>query len=435
MTNMTNILLATNMSMVQRTLLIIGSIVVIGTLIYLLIIWYMKTSKADKKNKMLTMNLVIKYRLFSEYLDYKIESNESFYIYLLKINNLAQLEQRFNDNIVKSFLTRVVKELSVYLPFGGKVAQTNIRDTFIIYYPKTNEDEFEVGERFKALASKSFSRSGINILKTNSVALIEDIDYNEKHLADTLISSLRNLGMVTKYDDDITNGSDDFINLVTRLSEDNFNIKSVEVNKNNDPRYKEIYNEIIVNDQKIMKYLNKVPTNDQAWINLNLIENLITILYDNNIFSNITLPVLLNILEKEMFVETLEQLIIGNGFLMEQVILSIKITNITYEEKVIKNLLMLSNLGVKLSLELTNLNQENYAFVQKYNIDRLEINDELMNNEQVSELLYFAKVNNLEVIYKTSNVEQDMNTLNVSHMTGNPVDIKIINNTKKRGRK
>src|SRR5690554_6823741 len=120
MTNMTNILLATNMSMVQRTLLIIGSIVVIGTLIYLLIIWYMKTSKADKKNKMLTMNLVIKYRLFSEYLDYKIESNESFYIYLLKINNLAQLEQRYNDNIVKSFLTRVVKELSVYLHFGGK---------------------------------------------------------------------------------------------------------------------------------------------------------------------------------------------------------------------------------------------------------------------------------------------------------------------------
>ena len=87
--------------------------------------------------------------------------------------------------------------------------------------------------------------------------------------------------------------------------------------KNNDPRYKEIYNEIIVNDQRIMKYLNKVAI-DQAWINLNLIENLITILYDNNIFSNITLPVLLNILEKEMFVETLEQLIIGNGFLMEQ---------------------------------------------------------------------------------------------------------------------
>src|SRR5690554_566621 len=304
MMNKTKIILATNMSTIQITLLIIGTIVVIGTLIYLLITWYLKSRKIEKKNRMMTMNLVIKYRPFLEYLNYQSTKNESFNIYLVKINNLAQLEQRFNDNIVRAYLTRIAKELSVYLPFGGKIAQTNIRDTFIIYYPKTNEDEFEVGERFKALASKSFSRSGINILKTNSVALIEDIDYNEKHLADTLISSLRNLGMVTKYDDDITNGSEDFINLVTRLSEDNFNIKSVEVNKNNDPRYKEIYNEIIVNDQKIMKYLNKVPTNDQAWINLNLIENLITILYDNNIFSNITLPVLLNILEKEMFVET-----------------------------------------------------------------------------------------------------------------------------------
>ncbi|HHT55634.1 MAG TPA: hypothetical protein GX012_03630, partial [Acholeplasma sp.] len=150
---------------------------------------------------------------------------------------------------------------------------------------------------------------------------------------------------------------------------------------------------------------------------------------------NFSLPILLNVLEKDLFVETLEHLIIGNGYLMEQVILSIKITNVTNEEKVIKNLLLLSNLGVKLSIELPNLNQENYSFIQKYNINRLEIDDNLMNDSQISELLYFAKVNNLEIIYKTNEKEQDMSELNVTHLTVKNIELKITNNKKKRGRK
>lgn len=433
--NKTKILLATNMSTIQKTLLIIGTIVVIGTLIYLLIMWYLKSRKIEKKNRMMTMNLVIKYRPFLEYLNYQSNKNESFNIYLVKINNLTALEKRFNDNIVRAYLTRIAKELSVYLPFGGKIAQTNIRDTFIIYYPKTNEDEYEVGERFKALANKSFTIGGLNIVKTNSIAIVEDLDYNNKNLLDTLVTSTRQLGIVTKYDGNINNGSSDYLNLITRLNDDIYNINSFEVLKNNDNRYKEIYNEIIINNNKIKTYLEKVPTIDQAWINLNIIENLINILNDNNILSNFSLPILLNVLEKDLFVETLEHLIIGNGYLMEQVILSIKINNVTYEEKVIKNLLLLSNLGVKLSMELPNLNQENYSFIQKYNINRLEIDDNLMNDSQISELLYFAKVNNLEVLYKTNNKNQDMKELNVSHITGNNIELKTFENKKKRGRK
>jgi len=433
--NKTKIILATNMSTIQITLLIIGTIVVIGTLIYLLITWYLKSRKIEKKNRMMTMNLVIKYRPFLEYLNYQSTKNESFNIYLVKINNLTALEQRFNDNIVRAYLTRIAKELSVYLPFGGKIAQTNIRDTFIIYYPKTNEDEYEVGERFKALANKSFTIGGLNIVKTNSVAIVDDLDYNNKNLTDTLVTSTRQLGAVTKYDENINNGSSEYFNLITRLNDDIYNVNSFEVIKNNDNRYKEIYNEIIINNNKIKTYLEKVPTIDQAWINLNIIENLINILNDNNLFLNFSLPILLNVLEKDLFVETLEHLIIGNGYLMEQVILSIKITNVTNEEKVIKNLLLLSNLGVKLSIELPNLNQENYSFIQKYNINRLEIDDNLMNDSQISELLYFAKVNNLEIIYKTNKKEQDMSELNVTHLTVKNIELKITNNKKKRGRK
>lgn len=433
--NKTKIILATNMSTIQITLLIIGTIVVIGTLIYLLIMWYLKSRKIEKKNRMMTMNLVIKYRPFLEYLNYQSTKNESFNIYLVKINNLTALEQRFNDNTVRAYLTRITKELSVYLPFGGKIAQTNIRDTFIIYYPKTNEDEYEVGERFKALANKSFTIGGLNIVKTNSVAIVDDLDYNNKNLTDTLVTSTRQLGAVTKYDENINNGSSEYFNLITRLNDDIYNVNSFEVIKNNDNRYKEIYNEIIINNNKIKTYLEKVPTIDQAWINLNIIENLINILNDNNLFLNFSLPILLNVLEKDLFVETLEHLIIGNGYLMEQVILSIKITNVTNEEKVIKNLLLLSNLGVKLSIELPNLNQENYSFIQKYNINRLEIDDNLMNDSQISELLYFAKVNNLEIIYKTNKKEQDMSELNVTHLTVKNIELNITNNKKKRGRK
>ena len=150
---------------------------------------------------MLTLNLVIKYKLFLEYLTYQEHKNQSFYLFLVKINNLSLVENTYGDHVTRNYLTHIAKELSVYLPFGGKVAQTNQRDKFIIYYPSMDEDKELLGKQFKLLAQKTYHENGIHITKTASVAAIDS--FNLEALSSTLISSMKHLGKVTLHDETI----------------------------------------------------------------------------------------------------------------------------------------------------------------------------------------------------------------------------------------
>lgn len=422
------------MNTLQRTLLSFGIIIIVSMIIYFLIVFFRKSNEKMRHNKMLTMNLVIKYNPFLEYLNYQIENKESFYIYLIKINNFNLLENKFNDKIIKSYLSMIAKELSVYLPFGGKVAQTNTRDSFIIYYPVTSEDPVLVGERFKSLATKTYHRSGIHISKTNSVASVNNDDFTLQNLNSAMINSLRQLGELSFYESSMNYNYNDYINTVEKIHKSIIDIKSFNVKKVNDPVYKEVYNELLIDGLNIKKYLLNYSVNDQSWINIYLIEHLLNSLYDNNIFSNINIPVLFKTMENDLFVEVIEKLVMDNKFLLEQVIISIKESNVEFEEKVIKNILSLSNIGMKFSLEIENLTPATYTNIQKYNINRIEINESIMNHQNISELLYFAKVNYLEVIYKTNKTIDNINDLNVSHVTGEAIKIEQ-GNKGKRGRK
>src|SRR5690554_7493808 len=58
-----------------------------------------------RSNKMLTMNLVIKHKLFLEYVKYQEKRNQNYLLYLIKINNLGLLEQTYSDHIVRNYLT------------------------------------------------------------------------------------------------------------------------------------------------------------------------------------------------------------------------------------------------------------------------------------------------------------------------------------------
>jgi len=157
------------MNELQKSLISFGAIIIIGILIYFGSIWYLKSYKKMKDNKMLTMNLVIKYKLFLEYLSYQDKNKQNYYLFLIKINNLGVLENTYSDYVVKNYLTKIVKELSIYLPFGGKIAQTTQRDTFIIYYPTIDDDPYLLGKQLKLFAQKSYHENGIHITKTNSI--------------------------------------------------------------------------------------------------------------------------------------------------------------------------------------------------------------------------------------------------------------------------
>ena len=164
------------MNELQKSLISVGASIIVLVLVYLSIRYYLKSLKKMKKHKMLTLNLVIKYKLFLEYLTYQEHKNQSFYLFLVKINNLSLVENTYGDHVTRNYLTHIAKELSVYLPFGGKVAQTNQRDKFIIYYPSMDEDKELLGKQFKLLAQKTYHENGIHITKTASVAAIDSFN-------------------------------------------------------------------------------------------------------------------------------------------------------------------------------------------------------------------------------------------------------------------
>ena len=417
------------MSNFQKILISFGAFIIIGILIYLGILWYLRSRNKMRDSKMLTMNLVIKYKLFLEYLAYQEEQKSNYVLILIKINNLRQLENTYNNQIVSSYLTKVVKELSVYLPFGGKIAQTTERDTFIMYYPVLDEDYESLGRQLKLLAEKTYFGNAISIEKTSSVALTEG--NNLKGLSQALIASVRSLGEVTIYDEQVHFSSDEFISLWEQLSNLEFNLRSSKVESIKLGKKTDLYNTVFIGEFDLYTFLNKISIADQSWVNMYMLENILSKIYQENLYENISLPVLLKTIEHESFIDYLEVIVKTNQFLLDNITLSIKLSNIDNEEQLIKNILYLSNLGVKISLSLDDINQNVYNAILKYHVNRLEVNDDLLNHSLISDLLYSAKVNHLEVLLKTNNKELNEQSLNVSHITRGLVEFK---EDKKRGK-
>lgn len=419
------------MNELQKTLISMGAIIVIGLLIYITITWYIKSRKHMTKNKMLTMNLAIKYKLFLEYLSYQEKQKSNYYLILLRINNLNQIERKYPNDTVRSYLTMIVKELSVYLPFGGKIAQTPKRDTLIMYYPAIDEDPYTLGKQFQLLAQNLFYKQGVHIGKTNSVALIDSP--NLENLSYALIGSVRSLGEPVIFDASQHHLSEEFIQLNHLQKNLDYTIKSYQVETLKVKRDNEIYNRLFVGDLDLFTYLNKLPIMDQSWVNMDMMENILGHLYDANMYANINLPVLFHTVASPMFTEYLSYIVKTNQFLLENIILSVKLTSIENEDQLIKNILTLSNLGVKVSLILDDIYPNIYQAIQKYHVKRIEIVERLLNHDLAADLLYFAKVNHIEVLYKTSHKTVDESNLHVTHMTKDEIHFQI--DKKKRGRK
>ncbi|NWH09697.1 hypothetical protein [Acholeplasma laidlawii] len=419
------------MNELQKSLISLGAIIIVLVLVYLSIHYYLKSLKKMKKHKMLTLNLVIKYKLFLEYLAYQEKKNHTFYLYLVKINNLSLVEHTYSDHTVRNYLTHIAKELSVYLPFCGKLAQTNQRDTFIVYYPSMDEDKELLGKQFKLLAQKTYHENGIHITKTASVATIDSFDL--KALSSTLISSIKHLGAVTSHDDMVKEDYETYADLINKLKQVELELKTYQVETLKIKKTNEVFNELLINGSKLDVFLNKLPVSDMSWVNMMLVEMILNKLYHENIYANINIPVLLSTLEQETFIEYLQTIVKANQFLLENVILSIRLSNVTYEDELIKNILTLSNLGVKMSMHVDEIHQGLYLALQRYHIKRLEIDDKVMEHDMIAELLYFAKVNHIEVLYKTEKSIQDGSLLNVSHITKERLQFKA--DKQKRGRR
>ena len=197
-----------------------------------------------------------------------------------------------------------------------------------------DEDSYLLGKQFKLLAQKTYHENGMHVAKTASVAMIDKFDL--KALSNALVASVKHLGEPTMFDEILHQSSQEFMSIQDKLKQVDFKLKSYNVELLKIKKANEVYNDVYVHDMKLNDFLNKLPLADQSWINLMLVEFVLNKLYLENIYANISLPVLLVTMEQVQFVEYLQSLAIANQFVLENIILSLKLTSVQNEDQLIK---------------------------------------------------------------------------------------------------
>lgn len=411
------------LTLTQEKILSVFLILIFAVLIYLLSIFAIKNYKKSRKTNMLNLNMTIKYKQFKKYVEYQREEETQYILYLLSINNFKQLENYHKPTIISTYLKRVAKNISMYLPYGGKLAQTNQRETFVIYVSNSGFDPYDFGKQLKQAASEIFTVDGKQIQKAISISYITEktnsLEKQFENLSYGLIESKRRLTEIVKYDESLITSTNDYNQIVNKLNELEIKALCYDVHSIKSKFSKEKYATLVLDNDILSNFIKTIPKIDQAWVNMWLIELILNAYRINMINGTITIPVTIQALEAKSFNYSLSQLIYINNFNPSEVIISISENGSTNLQLAIKNLLELKNLGFKLSYKVKEINNNVYQIVQSYHVDRLELNEELFanNNDILDEFLYFTKVNHLETLLKTE--QNDISNyldMNVTHI-------------------
>lgn len=432
------------LTMLEKQIISAGMVMIFIILTYLLFKWFLKNRKKMIKTEMLTLNMVIKFKKFLSFLDYQNKQDEKYILYLVSIDNLDLLEKKYNYQTIRAYLRRTAKNLSMHLPYGGKLAQTEKRNTFILYIPKTDIIEEDYAQTLKHVGLERFYKDNISIMKNINITYLntnsKDISKDLDDLSKGLVQSIRNLGAITPYENETSTSISEYKNVLESLQKTDIKIKGYDVTKLVVNEKNEFYTEVFLNQQTLETYIRNVPIYDQAWVNLWLVELILSQLEDKGIRQKITIPILYTALEKENFNQNLETLTYIHQYIPEQTIISLKESHITNQQKIVENLLELKDLGYQISYQVNEITPNIYIDIQSYHVSRLEVEADILLNqtELLDELLYFAKVNQIEVLVRnnqSANVEQ-FESLNVTHVTQKATkSIALEENKKRRGRK
>ncbi|VEU81081.1 hypothetical protein [Haploplasma axanthum] len=425
------------LSLIQKEIIAIAVVIVFLIIGYILVRIYLYNRNKIRENEMLTLNQVIKYKKFGEYLNYKIKKNEEYALYLISINNFDLLERTYNDSTIRTYLRNLARNLSMYLPYGGKIAQTKSRDTFILYVPAVENDYEVFGINLKNAALEQFNRNGISIRKTISIGYIDEkfptiSEQIEKNMF-ALIQSRRELGTIVKYDQINITSLTDYKNCYDEVRNNSVAFDLQEVVRKGSAEETEIYVNATINNIEFNEYLKSKSKSDQAWINFWLTELIIEKVI--NVYGNrkIILPISLKMLEKESFFEVFTVILSMSKTSLSQITISIKEDEVIENQIVIKNLLELRNIGIKISFEVKNISQALYSIIQSYHVSRIELSKDVLTNGDLSleELYYFVKVNQIEV-----QLNEEIENDEATHIVKNTNNRIIVNGVKKnRGRK
>jgi len=390
------------MSTIEKIILSVGLIILAAVILYVLMILYIKGHKKDRIKRLLTLNMAITYKTFVEYVEFARKESSDYTLYMVGINQFDMVKKKTLPRVLKTWIRHFAKNLSICLPFDGKLAQLPRRDVFILYVPRHDlvEDEFYV--MLKNAMSIPFNYQNKHYVFSTSVAAIKNptdsLDDAILKLQQALIASKRHLGKLKIYSNDLDTSSYEDTKKTLKSSLLSANLyKVVGENKNTYPKY---YIEPLINHKDLDEVRGFIDPKDLPWINMMMIRKGLDAFEPLDAFKEISLPVLLKTLEEDNFIESLEEIQNEYRYMSEQIVISLRVSEVNSEARVIRNLQTLKTLGYKISIKLKGLSNEYYTYIKTFGLSRLELFTEVENSKDLLDLLHFIKVNQLELLTK-----------------------------------
>jgi EAL domain-containing protein (putative c-di-GMP-specific phosphodiesterase class I)/GGDEF domain-containing protein len=164
----------TSIQPVVMTLIVLAAFVFISVLFIILIL---RNQKRMKKDKYMLINDEANLNEVLRLMDYRIKNQKEqiyFTLLLLSIDDYDNVKDIINEEGAKEYLTKVKEAIRKTLPVGAKMAQTEEKESFLIYLPEYYKEEGmqDVAQVFKSNAEKTFLIcNSIPMQKTASVAV------------------------------------------------------------------------------------------------------------------------------------------------------------------------------------------------------------------------------------------------------------------------
>jgi len=419
----------TLLSTFQRDVLTIALIVVFVILIYVFWIWIKKERQLARKTKFMVLDNVIKYKKMLKLIAYHIRHGESkaFSLIMVTIDHFDQILDYANSETTSEFIQRVGKLLEMALPLGAKLAQTDERESFIIYVPDVHKKEvlLQIAQSFKDMAEKRVELANGNFVeKSTSVGIIS---YPEH--ASTLEELIQGLN-TTIYAIKKRGGNDVMFYSIDMINEKK-NYESYRVlkqaikNKQIETKFIPIYDRetkymagveissVWHKENDVVNFTQFMPSlessNDSYWFELWMLEKALSshvsmIGINSNQRYRLIIPAGVRQFENEMVAEDMMHILEKYALEGEQLI--IKIVNplqVSRETQFMKSLIDLQSYGVKLGIDIDKIDDNLYYLLNEYKIDVLFIDQLLLTTNhdkqlEVEELMNFVKANQLELI-------------------------------------
>ncbi len=442
------IILLTN---IQRGIITLAMIIVFSISIYIFWNLIKKEVKRSKEAQYLSMDSIISLKRMKKLINYTIGQGEMrrFSLLMITIDQFDQIMDFANSRTTSEYLQHVGRLLEISLPLGGKLCQTEDRDSFLIFlYDAYDQSHLlEAAKRFKMMAERRVEMAdGSRIEKSVSIAMIQ---YPEQgHTFEQLYNHLETATYAIK-----KQGGNDI-----RL----YNVDMIE-EKKNFKSYKELKTAIKTkqlktvyipyydpltsfmsgvevdclwdNGEHILRYRDFMPnleaTNDSYWFALWMLENALLshvsmIGINTHQKYHVVVPVGVRQFENGMIADDLIHILDKYMLHPEQLIL--KIINplqVNHETQFIKSLLDLQGYGVRLALDVKKIDDNLYYLITEYKIEVLLIDQVLLMREhgkglEVDELVKFAKANDISMVATYVNDARQIANLddNIVHIQG-----------------